>query len=255
MNVGHGRPGFRWTFLLVLLFAMSLAGCSDREAEGTGTEIGSSPLGSPGPSAGGFPTNLDTPRDIEVSVSVKGFTDGTGPVSFTGEGSVAPEEGLAEITFDLDEVPNAAGFYGHYDSIDVVYQDLIAFADVVPGDAPWLGIPLAEAGPVKGIDIARLREIVISNPLLLLELADSAGDGGEVDLGAAEGPSEGLTDGFAATSALVSTDAEAGTVTLDLVFPVVPSASDDIEVQIVLELGDEADGSIETPDEDEITYV
>ena len=136
-----GARGVRRATLLLSITALLVVGCSEAAPEPS--PAASSPQPSATPDAVPDLSSLvGEARAVEILVEVEGLLEGTPQVSFPGIGTIDLLSATAAVAFDVRDVPNAAGFYGHYDEIDVVYEDLTAYADVVPGEAPWLVLPL-----------------------------------------------------------------------------------------------------------------
>ena len=256
-NGRHLRRG-RWPRATVFLSITTLliAGCSETAPEPSPAE--NSPEVSAAPDAvPDLSSLLGEQRAVELNVEVEGLLEGTPSVSFPGSGTIDVLSDTAAVEFNVSEVPNAAGFYGHYDEIDVVYEELTAYADVVPGEAPWLVLPLQDVGPVRGFDVARLREMVIANPLLLADVAavHGPGAGDEVDLEGAGSAGRALLEGFAATGATVAVEpaGDTATITFELFFPPVPSSTDEIQITVTMEVREPSSEDIAIPARDETT--
>lgn len=238
------------TTVLLSITTLLVAGCS--EADPQPSPATSSPQASATPDAApDLSSLLGEPRAVEIIVEVEGLLEGTPQVSFPGIGTIDLLSETAAVAFDVRDVPNAAGFYGHYEEIDVVYEDLVAYADVVPGSAPWLVLPPQDVGPVRGIDVARLREMVVANPLLLADLAASVdpATGGDVDLENAGQAGRALLEGFAPTETTVAVQSaeDATTIIFELFFPPVPTSSDEIHVTVTMELGEVSSEKVAIP--------
>lgn len=101
---------------------------------------------------------------FEFSVDVDDARSGPQVLSGTGVMS----EGRVSLRVDGTEAPNAAGFWGHYDRFEAVFDGTSSYFKVVPGDN-WLLVTLEAGGSLAGKNIARLRDLLVINPLLILQ--------------------------------------------------------------------------------------
>lgn len=156
--------------VLVLLFSA----CS-------GERVRSTPEGGSSPSRDG---NLETSQlsdaldglpqpGFEISMVFKVTSLSDGEQSLKATGAVVDDSASLEV--DARSAPNGAGFFGHYDSIDAIFVDGSGYFAVVPDDK-WLRVDLQSASSFEGADIARLRDLILADPVLLLRLLEEAGD-------------------------------------------------------------------------------
>src|SRR5688572_1764824 len=77
---------------------------------------------------------LAAPRDVDLGLSVdipKGSeSDNPDHQELSAEGSVDFASGEADFVYDFNGLANAAGFLGHFDTMDVIYADGVGYLDV-----------------------------------------------------------------------------------------------------------------------------
>lgn len=209
--------------------------------------------------------------DVEVGVDVP--TEPDVVHSITGAGTVAGD--VAEVDFDASASPNAAGIFGHYDSIPALYAGGDAFFRVVPGDAPWLELDAADAGTGRNASIRRLRDLVLASPVLILELARTGVDDGAECVPAGAELALSRTAELGASSSellqavaeeygvdevsyrlLVASDGGLRAIEVQWGYPVVTGAADDTRVDVTLAFGAAGDGEEpEQPPENEVVTL
>lgn len=159
---------FRKTLAALIAAGLTFVGCSqsveqaspeEREETETGSEAPSVDLGA---AIEGF---LADPTELSLEIATETL-DG-GAQAMTAEGVLDGE--LASLDIDASQAPNAAGFYGHYDEIPVVFEGTDAYFAVVPDDV-WLYVTLERGSSFIGADIARLRDLSLANPVLMSRL-------------------------------------------------------------------------------------
>lgn len=151
----------------LLAFALVVSGCSR------------SPDNPPRPPGASSSATVDVSAAVDglqaegaaISLAIISETLEDGVQELTAEGVL--NGNAASVTIDASAAPNAAGFYGHYDSIESVFRGTDGYFAVVPGNR-WLHLDLSSASPFVGADVARLRELMLVNPALLLELLRDA---------------------------------------------------------------------------------
>ncbi len=113
--------------------------------------------------------------------------DGVPDREFTGRGVVHQGREIAGVYFDVADVPNTAGYFGHVDERDLtaIYvgsRFIISFpvlADVLPGRVDWMSYELASFSHPKmlRLGIGQLREIALSDPRFAVALLGGATGG------------------------------------------------------------------------------
>lgn len=129
---------------------------------------------------------LSAPRDVELELSIdipKGSeSDNPDHQEISAEGSVDFAGSEAELVYDFNDLANAAGFLGHFDTMEVIYADGVGYLDVFIDGPPWVSIEPSDA---SNGDVSRLRELMLTTPMVLPGLLEasataSMGAGGEL---------------------------------------------------------------------------
>ena len=106
---------------------------------------------------------------------------------FSGEGVLDMQGSLAAVDYDMGNVANAAGFFGHTEEMSVVYTDssfAVTFAEmatVLPDEFEWMSYDLEMLSDprAEAAGIGQLREIGLSDPRLGFALLHGAVDEGQ----------------------------------------------------------------------------
>jgi hypothetical protein len=129
---------------------------------------------------------LSVPREVDLLLSVdipKGSeSDNPDHQEITAEGNVDFGDRNAELVYDFDDLANAAGFMGHFDTLDVIYVDGTGYLDIFTNGPPWVSIQPRDA---SNGSVQRLRDLMMTTPVALpamLEVAAEAelGPSGEL---------------------------------------------------------------------------
>jgi hypothetical protein len=168
------RKAFRRT-VVVSACALLLSACSGDAERPPESESVSSPIqeGNEQTSELSAAMNALPQPGFDVSMVIKVTSLADGEQSLKASGSVVDDSATLEV--DARAAPNGAGFFGHYDTIDALFVDDSGYFAVVPEDK-WLRIDLDSASSFEGADIARLRDLTLANPLLIVQLLEETGD-------------------------------------------------------------------------------
>ena len=126
--------------------------------------------------------------DVRIRMSVKArmpqeFDDGVPSRRFVGEGILDQSLDVAGITYRLDSVPNAAGYFGHAPGKTSVFYARDSFilsfpvlAKALGGSVDWLSYEVDDFfdREVLRLGIGQLREIGLADPRLGLALLQGA---------------------------------------------------------------------------------
>lgn len=108
--------------------------------------------------------------DVEVKVTLPDRLDDA-KQAFQGNGVVDFPAGVAQMTYDLSHISNAAGFFGHLQQFGVHFADAGMYAEIFVDDPRWI---LIEPVELYGLRVERLREVALSSPLMLPLLVQSS---------------------------------------------------------------------------------
>lgn len=275
------RRGGRWRLIgIVVVVVLALGGAAVWFFLGaSSTESSSSAATDPEdcPESGEVEDALRVVHEfsgaLAVKVTVDVPTEQDRVHSIIGAGTLTGD--VAELTFDASDSPNAGGIFGHFDSVPAVYAEDDAYFRVVPGEAPWLALDMADAGTERNADIARLRDLTLANPGLLLEVAGSAvDDEGECVPAGGELALSGTADLRSASSELlqsvateygveavpyrllISPEGELRAIEVQWDYPVVPGAPDSTRVDVTMTFEEGGDGAEpQEPAEDEVVTL
>lgn len=98
---------------------------------------------------------------------------------FSGEGLLEATSGRAGVTFDMSEIPNSAGFYGHVEGeMSVLYQDdrfTLTFPllqTALPDEEAWVAFEVDDLSLEHSLElgIGQLREVGLAAPQLAISL-------------------------------------------------------------------------------------
>ena len=101
--------------------------------------------------------------DVSMTISLTS-PDRDEPQRFSAQGTVDFQNDSAALTYDFEDLTNAAGFFGHLDEFDVVFDGELVYVEIFNGEQPWVSFRPSE---IAGLDVERLREVVMSSPLVL----------------------------------------------------------------------------------------
>ena len=213
--------------------------------------------------------DLATSRaDVSLSVDVK-IPKGSekGKQRFSGEGTANFAEQLSTVMFDFEDLANAAGYFGHLEEFDVVFAEEGTYIDIFNGSPAWVLFENDE--DIERIDIGRLREVVLSSPLVVPELLHAATSDGtaleeehELDVDSLEVEGEAaiavveLLDTLGAEEVLIKVEADETSVTgvdYEVEFPIAPGKAKTVALRVRMDIDvSEAVDDIEPPDEDDV---
>lgn len=97
----------------------------------------------------------DTPRQEQISA----------------DGAVDFEARDAELLYNFEDVSNAAGFFGNFDTMNVIYDDGTGYLEVFTSGPPWVSVVPEDAANQH---VLRLREVMLTTPLIIPGLLDVA---------------------------------------------------------------------------------
>jgi len=98
---------------------------------------------------------------LAISVTAPGLQEAQ---EFSGRGIADFGREGASLTYDFEELTNAAGGFGHLEEFDVVFEKDLVYIQIFEGNRPWVSFRPPE---IVGLDLERLREVVLSSPLVL----------------------------------------------------------------------------------------
>ena len=167
------------------LIAASVAGCSpDPEAARTPA---TDPVETPVPAAvsvGQVLEETEGAGDVRLLIDVRAemppaFDDGQPRRSYQGRGFLDWEAELAGVTYEVSDVPNAVGYFGHVENKLSVFHSDPGFVASFPvlvkaldGEGEWFRYELEDFSQerIRKLGIGQLREIGLSDPRLGLGL-------------------------------------------------------------------------------------
>ena len=175
----------------LLLLACALAACNPGPLgeEPTPPDVaGTAPAAPASLEVGDVVASTVGGGDVRIRMRVKArmpeeFDDGVPSRRFTGEGILDQSLDAAGITYRLDSVPNAAGYFGHAPGKTSVFYARDGFilsfpmlAQALGGSVDWLSYEVDDFSDpdVLSLGIGQLREIGLADPRLGLALLQGA---------------------------------------------------------------------------------
>ena len=212
---------------------------------------------------------LATPHDVELELAVDipkdSESDNPDHQEISADGSIDFEARNAELVYDFNELANAGGFLGHFDTMDVLYVESTGYLDVFVDGPPWVSI---EPGDAFENSIARLRELMLTTPMILPGLLEASavspmGTGGEltreVDPAALSASEDELAAGLGLVFEDLDVDAilvettlgDAGPTEIAVSFEYPQQGKFEVEATYVLDAA-QGEVSVEAPDDSEV---
>ena len=206
--------------LAIVLLAALVAGCSRDTADLENS--GSS--GTPAPQAVAVEqvlTDTKAAGDVRLLIDVEAemppdFDDGQPERSFEGRGFMDWDSDLAGVTYQMSDVPNAAGYFGDVGKKMSVFYLKGGFLASFPllvralgGQGDWFHYELRDfvSPKIRRLGIGQLREIGLSDPRLGLALLQGLPD--ELSGGFYSPVEETSASNYALTSDVAAAAAEA----------------------------------------------
>ena len=166
----------------------------------------------------------------------KTLDDGVPRRQISGEGVVATDLSEAQVDYEMSEVPNSAGFFGHVDgdlAVGYAEEDMLITFDlldenVLKNDGSWISyeLPFLSTEYMFKLGIGQLRELFLSDPRVGLALLEGVEDRGE--------PSgEGDVDGAAVTEYEVEADTKAAAEAVPALAPILKEMRRNLELSSI----------------------
>ena len=111
--------------------------------------------------------------ELELAVDVPKGSESDNPdhQEISAEGVADLAAGDADLLYDFQGLNNAAGFLGHFDTMEVRYIDGTGYLDIFNDGPRWVSIQPGDAS--KG-DVHRLRDAMLTTPMILSGLLEAA---------------------------------------------------------------------------------
>lgn len=158
----------------LVIAALAFVGCSggpEQASSDAETEPPATSHSLPVDLVGAVDEFLKQPTELALVISAE--TVDAGEQVLTGNAVLDGER--ASVTVDSSSIPNAAGFYGHHETLSAVFEGTDGYFAVVPDDV-WLHVTFERGSSFVGADIARLRDLILANPVLIAQLLQDAPD-------------------------------------------------------------------------------
>lgn len=118
--------------------------------------------------------------DLAVEVPEGSESDNPGKQVIEAEGSFDFVSGAGDVTYDFKELNNAAGFLGHFETLEALFTEKEIYLEIFKSGPPWMRFRPEDIGTG---DVLRLREIFMTAPYMLPALLDVPGTEEEEDAG------------------------------------------------------------------------
>jgi hypothetical protein len=204
---------------------------------------------------------------VDMTILVEPPGSGGEVQRLSGAGAADFASGLAQVTYDFSDILNSAGGFGQLLETPVVYESATSYVQIFGEEPRWVSF---EPGEVIGKDLERLREVVLTSPLLLPDLIGQSNYPGEVtspmvgsiDPATAvpsdpilEATLDALGVGLGVETIEVAVDIDESHVShieYSFRFPVVAGAKPHFTVTVTVEVRATDEASIEVPSDDEV---
>lgn len=168
--------------LFLLLLVLLVAGGTGAylfltRDSGTTVTVGTDgePIEASGPLLEARDSLLASPYDVQVELVVdipkNSESDNPDHQEISADGSVDFQARNAELVYDFQGLANAAGFLGHFDTMDVLYVEGTGYLDVFQDGPPWVSIEPGDAGEDS---VSRLRDLMLTTPMILPGLLEAS---------------------------------------------------------------------------------
>ena len=118
---------------------------------------------------------LAGPHDVEFELAVdipkNSESDNPDHQEISAEGSVDFEARNAELVYDFHDLANAAGFLGHFDTMEVLFSEGTGYLDIFQSGPNWVSI---EPGDASEDSVSRLRDLMLTTPMILPGLLEAS---------------------------------------------------------------------------------
>lgn len=118
---------------------------------------------------------LATPHEVDLDLSVDipegSEVDNPDHQEISAGGTIDLSAGDAQLVYDYQGLANAAGFLGHFDTMDAIYVGGTGYLKIFENGPPWLSIEPADA---TNDEVQRLRDVMLTTPMILPGLLEAA---------------------------------------------------------------------------------
>lgn len=109
--------------------------------------------------------------DLAIDIPKGSESDNQDHQEISATGAVDYSSGQAELAYDFKGLNNAAGFLGHFDTMDVLYADGTGYLEIFQSGPAWVSIEPENAANGQ---VSRLRDVMLTSPVLLSGLVEAA---------------------------------------------------------------------------------